>query len=103
VKPDLSSKAIKIWFTLKSKVRQPKQYKIRGINWNYRTVAAVMKKEEIKEEEVEMAAGQPVKFGSYQLALTNVLERMDKEELNELKITAVKWNEEGPSEEEKNR
>jgi hypothetical protein len=48
-------KAIKQWFSLKAKVRQPKQYKIRGINWNYRTVAAVLKKQEVKQAEVELA------------------------------------------------
>ncbi|EDR07662.1 uncharacterized protein LACBIDRAFT_298016 [Laccaria bicolor S238N-H82] len=95
-------KAMRQWYGLKAKVRQPKQYKIRGVNWNFRTVAALLKKEEIKQAEVELAGGQPVKFGSYQAALNNVLGNMDEEELNGLKVTAAKWNAAGPPEEEKN-
>ena len=65
-------------------------------------VAAALKKWEIKEAEVELAAGQPVKFGSYQAALAYVLEKMDEEELNEMKVIAAKLNMEGPPHDEKN-
>lgn len=88
---------------MKARIRQPKQYKIRSINWNYRTVAAVVKKQAIKEAEIDMAAGRPVKFGSYQVGLNNVLEKMDEEELNALKLMAAQWNAEGPPADEKNR
>lgn len=63
----------------------------------------MLKKQEIKEAEVTLAAGKPVKFGSYQAGLNNVLENMDEEDVNELKVVAAKWNAEGPPEDEKNR
>ena len=44
-----------------------------------------------------------MKFGSYQVGLNNVLEKMDEEELNALKLTAAQWNAEGPPAEEQNR
>lgn len=50
-----------------------------------------------------MSDGRPVKFGTYQAGLNVVLEKMDEEELNELKATAAKWNAEGPSADEKKR
>ena len=50
-----------------------------------------------------MSDGRPVKFGTYQAGLSVVLEKMDEEELNELKATAAKWNAEGPSADEKKR
>ena len=96
-------KAMKRWFSLKARVRKPKEYKIRGISWNYRTVAAVVKKQQIKEAEIKLAAGGPVIFGSYQAGLNNVLKDLNEEELDELKATTAKWNSEGPTEEEKNR
>ena len=88
---------------MKARICQPKEYKIRAVNWNFRTVAAVLKKQEIKEAEIEMADGRPVKFGTYQAGLNIVLEKMDEEELNELRTTAAKWNAEGPSADEKKR
>ena len=95
--------AMRQWFSLKARVRKPKEYKLRGISWNYRTVAAVLKKLEIKEAEIKLAAGGPVRFGTYHTGLRNVLKELDEEELDELKATAAKWNSEGLPEEEKNR
>lgn len=73
------------------------------MNWNFRTVAAVLKKAEIKEEQSILAPDGRVKFGSFQAGLNNVLEKMGEEEKGELRDIALKWNTEGPPEEEKQR
>ena len=73
------------------------------MNWNFRTVAAVQRKTEIKEAQQTLSGDGEIKFGSFQTGLNLVLSKMGEEELEELKETAKKWNLEGPPEEEKQR
>lgn len=73
------------------------------MNWNFRTVAAVLKKTEIKEAQSLLATDGRIKFGTFQAGLNHVLEKMGEKEKEELRDIAMKWNTEGPPEEEKQR
>ena len=95
--------AMQKWYTVKSRIRRPKEFKIRSMNWNFRTVAAVLRKSEIKEAQGILATDGRVKFGTFQAGLNYVLEKMGEEEKGELRDIALKWNTEGPPEEEKQR
>jgi hypothetical protein len=73
------------------------------MNWNFRTVAAVLKKSEVKEAQGSLATDGRIKFGTFQAGLNHVLEKMGEHEKEELKDIAHKWNTEGPPEGEKQR
>ena len=95
--------AMQKWYTVKSCIRRPKEFKIRSMNWNFRTVAAVLRKSEIKEAQGILATDGHVKFRTFQAGLNYVLGKMGEEEKGELRDIALKWNTEGPPEEEKQR
>ncbi|EDR02935.1 uncharacterized protein LACBIDRAFT_331947 [Laccaria bicolor S238N-H82] len=97
------AKMRKQWFALKSRVRKPKEIKIRSMNWNFWTVAAVQKKLEIKDAQQMLSGDGEIKFGSFQVGLNSVLSNMGESEIEELKETARWWNLEGPPDEEKQR
>ena len=100
---ETKKQATQKWYTLKSRIRKPKEFKIRSMNWNFRTVAAVLKKSDIKEAQGILAMDGQVKFGTFQAGLNYVLEKMGEEEKAELRDIALKWNTERPPEEEKQR
>ena len=90
------------WYTVNSHVRKPKEIKIRSMNWNFRMVAAVLKKMEVKEAQGILAMDGRIKFGTFQVGLNYVLEKMGERE-EELREITIKWNSEGPPEGEKQR
>ena len=89
------------WYTVNSRVRKAREVKIRSMNWNFRTVAAVLKKSEVKEAQGILATDGQIKFRTFQSSLNYVLEKMGEKEKEELKDIAIKWNSEGPPEGEK--
>ena len=91
------------WYTVNSRVRKPKEIKIRSMNWNFRTVAAVLKKTEVKEAQGILAMDSRIKFETFQAGLNYVLEKMGEREKEELREIDIKWNSEGPPEGEKQR
>ncbi|EDQ99327.1 uncharacterized protein LACBIDRAFT_316713 [Laccaria bicolor S238N-H82] len=94
---------MRIWYIEKSRVHKPKEVKVRSMNWNFRMVAAVLKKKEVKEAQGILSTDGRIKFGTFQAGLNYVLEKMGEDEKEELKDIAIKWNSEGPPAEEKQR
>ena len=91
------------WYTVNSCIQKPKEIKIRSVNWNFWTVAAVLNKSEVKEAQGILAMDGWIKFRTFQASLNYVLDKMGEREKEELREIAIKWNSEGPPEGEKQR
>ena len=72
--------AMRKWYTIKSRIRRPKKFKIQSMNWNFRTVTAMLRKSEIKEAQGILATDGRVKFRTFQAGLNYVLEKMGRRE-----------------------